>query len=90
MSSAFAIFISLQILGWFGYVTPPETAEIFQQSTTTLTTIRILIGPFVAVLLIAAISIAWFFPLNRDRQARIRRMLERRQRRLDRKQKKEH
>jgi len=79
LSSAIAIFIALQILGWFGYKAPPESATIYTQSSTTLTVIRLLTGPTIAVLLISAIAMAWSYPLSRERQNRIRNMLQRRQ-----------
>jgi Na+/melibiose symporter-like transporter len=46
--------------------------------------IRILIGPFGAVLLFSAITLAWFYPLTRERHARIRRLLARKKARIDR------
>ncbi|MBG7609714.1 MAG: MFS transporter [Anaerolineae bacterium] len=82
MTGALAIFIALQVLGWFGYQSPPEGATFFQQSATTLMAIRILIGPFGAVLLFSAIAMAWFYPLTRERHARIRRLLARRKERI--------
>jgi GPH family glycoside/pentoside/hexuronide:cation symporter len=48
------------------------------QSQATLTAIRILIGPFGAVLLFSAVLTAWFYPLTRERHARIRKLLARR------------
>jgi GPH family glycoside/pentoside/hexuronide:cation symporter len=78
MTGAFAIFIALQALGWFGYQAPPEGATFFQQSPATLMAIRILIGPLGAVLLFSAVAMAWFYPLTRERHARIRRLLARR------------
>jgi len=81
LASAIAIFIALQTLGWFGYKSPPAGATIYTQSTTTLTVIRLLTGPTIAVLLISAIAMAWSYPLNRDRQNRIRKMLQRRKER---------
>jgi glycoside/pentoside/hexuronide:cation symporter, GPH family len=81
MTGALAIFIALQVLGWFGYQAPPEGATFFQQSPTTLMAIRILIGPFGAVLLFSAVAMAWFYPLTRERHARIRRLLARRKER---------
>ncbi len=80
VSSAVAIFFALQTLGWFGYQTPPGTVEQFSQSPMTLMAIRLLTGPFVAFLLVCAIAIAWFYPLTRERQSRIRHSLLRRQR----------
>ncbi len=81
LSSAIAIFIALQILGWFGYKAPPEAATIYTQSATTLTVIRLLTGPTIAVLLISAIAMAWSYPLTRERQNRIRTMLQKRKER---------
>jgi GPH family glycoside/pentoside/hexuronide:cation symporter len=80
LTGAFAIFIALQALGWFGYRTPPAGATSFTQSSQTLMAIRVLIGPFGAVLLFSAVITAWFYPLTRKRHARIRRLLEYRDR----------
>ncbi|MEN8172559.1 MAG: glycoside-pentoside-hexuronide (GPH):cation symporter [Chloroflexota bacterium] len=82
MTGALAIFIALQALGWFGYQAPPVGATTFQQSPATLLAIRILIGPFGAVLLFSAIAAAWFYPLTRERHARVRRLLARRKERV--------
>jgi len=76
LTGALAIFIALQVLGWFGYRTPPEGATTFVQSPITLTAIRVLIGPTGAVLLFSAVITTWFYPLTRQRHARIRRLLE--------------
>ena len=81
MTGALAIFIALQVLGWVGYQAPPEGATFFQQSPPTLMAIRILIGPFGALLLFSAVVMAWFYPLTRERHARIRRLLARRKER---------
>jgi len=78
LTGAFAIFIGLQTLGWFGYQTPPEGATSFMQPDSALMAIRILIGPFGAVLLFSAVAMAWFYPLTRDKHAKIRRLLGRR------------
>jgi GPH family glycoside/pentoside/hexuronide:cation symporter len=81
LTGAFAIFISLQILGWFGYQTPPDGVIRFSQSPTTLTAIRILIGPLGAVLLFSAVITTWFYPLTREKHHRIRTLLEMRKNR---------
>ncbi len=78
LTGALAIFIALQVLGWFGYRTPPEAATTFTQASATLTAIRVLIGPFGALLLFSAVATAWFYPLTKRRHDRIRRLLERR------------
>jgi glycoside/pentoside/hexuronide:cation symporter, GPH family len=78
LTGALAIFLALQMLGWFGYQSPPEGARIFMQSPVTLIAIRILIGPVGAVLLFSAVITTWFYPLTRVRHARIRSLLEER------------
>ena len=81
-TGALAIFIALQVLGWFGYQSPPAGATFFQQSELALSAIRFLIGPLGAVLLFSAITMAWFYPLTRERHARIRRLLARKKERI--------
>jgi GPH family glycoside/pentoside/hexuronide:cation symporter len=78
LTGALAIFIALQVLGWFGYQSPPVGATQFAQSARTLTALRVLIGPLGALLLFSAVGTAWFYPLTRERHARIRALLERR------------
>ena len=78
LTTAFAIFLVLQVLGWLGYQTPPKGATIFTQPTAALTGIRILIGPVAAILLIATAVVTWFYPLDRERFNRVRRLLDRR------------
>jgi GPH family glycoside/pentoside/hexuronide:cation symporter len=77
LTGAVAIFIALQVLGWFGYQTPTPGAIQFSQPASALMAMRVLIGPFGALLLLSAILMAWFYPLTRERHARIRRLLER-------------
>jgi GPH family glycoside/pentoside/hexuronide:cation symporter len=84
LTGALAIFIALQALGWFGYQTPPDGAIAFMQTPVTLTAIRVLIGPFGAVLLFSAVITTWFYPLTRERHRRIRRLLEKKQGRIPR------
>lgn len=81
LTGAVAIFIALQALGWFGYQSPPEGSLTFQQSESAVQAIRFLTGPFGAVLLITAVVTAWYYPLTRDKHARIRRLLARRDQR---------
>lgn len=78
LTGALAIFIALQVLGWFGYQAPPEGARQFAQPAAALGAIRLLTGPVGAVLLLSAVVAAWFYPLTRERHARIRRLLARR------------
>jgi GPH family glycoside/pentoside/hexuronide:cation symporter len=75
LTGAMAIFLALQVLGWFGYKAPPAGATSFAQTPVTLTAIRILIGPLGAVMLFSAVITAGFYPLTRERHARVRRLL---------------
>jgi GPH family glycoside/pentoside/hexuronide:cation symporter len=78
LTGALAIFFALQVLGLFGYQSPPENAVQFSQPASALAAIRWLTGPIGALLLLSAVAIAWFYPLTRERHARIRRLLEKR------------
>lgn len=78
LTGAFSTFIALQVLGWFGYLTPTEGATVFEQAPSALTAIRILTGPVGAIMLFTAIIVTWYYPLTRAKHARIRRLLARR------------
>jgi len=82
LTGAVAIFTALQILGWFGYQTPPPGMTTFQQSPATLQAIRFLTGPLGSLLLFSAMIVAWFYPLTREKHNRIRKLLLRRKERL--------
>jgi len=75
LAGAVAVFMGLQALGWFGYQSPPASAVQFSQSPATLMTIRVMTGPVGGVLLVSAIALTWFYPITRQRHARIRRLL---------------
>ncbi len=79
MTTAFAIFLMLQVLGWLGYLTPAKGVTRWAQPSAALWGMRILIGPIAAGLLVVTIIVTWFFPLDRARFRRVRRLLERRQ-----------
>jgi GPH family glycoside/pentoside/hexuronide:cation symporter len=84
LTGALVIFVTLQLLGWSGYVSPPEGAVQFTQSDDALRTIRLLVSPLGAAMLSGAILLAWLFPLSREKHGRIQRLLEqRRARRLE-------
>ena len=78
LTGAVAIFFALQVLGRAGYQAPPEGVTQFSQDSATLTAIRWLTGPCGAILLISAIVVTWYYPLTRERYARIRRLLDQR------------
>lgn len=82
LTGAVAIFVALQTLGYFGYQAPPADSVIFQQNPATIYAIRMLTGPFGAVLLFSAIIVAWFYPLTREKHNRIRDLLARREERI--------
>lgn len=82
LTGALMIFLTLQALGWSGYVSPPEGALQFTQSDSALHMIRLLVSPFGAVMLSGTIIFAWLFPLSREKHNRIQRLLERRRERL--------
>ncbi|MCX6031373.1 MAG: MFS transporter [Chloroflexi bacterium] len=79
LTGAFATFIALQALGWFGYQAPPAGALQFSQPAGAVNAIRALTGPIGALLMLGAIAVAWFYPITRERHGRIRALLARRQ-----------
>lgn len=81
LTGAVAIFLGLQVLGWFGYQSPPIEASVFVQADSALMAIRIMTGPGGLVLVLAAMAIAWYYPLTRDKHRRVVRALDRRRRR---------
>jgi GPH family glycoside/pentoside/hexuronide:cation symporter len=82
LTGALIIFITLQVLGWSGYISPPEGILQFAQTYTVLRMIRLLVSPFGAVVLCGTIILAWLFPLSREKYMRIQKLLEQRKARL--------
>ena len=82
LTGALVIFITLQLLGWSGYVSPPNGTLQFTQSDSALHMIRLLVSPFGAAILCGTIVLAWLFPLSREKYARIQKLLEQRRTRL--------
>jgi len=78
LSGALAGFLAMQALGIFGYQAPPPGMLVFQQSQSALWAIRIMTGPFGAVLVACSIAVAVFYPLSRERYAEIRLKLDER------------
>ncbi len=87
LSTAIAGFLSLQMLNAFGYQKPIEGSASYMPPQKAVLAIRILTGPFVAILLVAALVVASLYPLTRDRQHRMRAVLERRARKAERREK---
>ena len=84
LTGAVAIFMGLQVLGWFGYQSPPAGGAVFGQSASALTAIRIMAGPGGLLLVLAAMAIAWYYPLTREKHRRVVRVLDRRRERRER------
>jgi GPH family glycoside/pentoside/hexuronide:cation symporter len=82
LTGALVIFITLQLLGWSGYVSPPQEALQFTQTDSALHMIRLLVSPLGAVVLCGTIFLAWLFPLSREKYTRIQKLLEQRRGRL--------
>jgi GPH family glycoside/pentoside/hexuronide:cation symporter len=80
LTGALVIFITLQLLGWSGYVSPPDGAVQFMQSDSALRMIRLLVSPFGAAIVSGTILLAWLFPLSREQYMKIQRLLEQRRR----------
>ena len=78
LTGALVIFITLQLLGWSGYISPPNGVLHFTQAAAAVRMIRLLVSPFGAVMLCGTIILAWRFPLSREKYERIQKMLEER------------
>jgi glycoside/pentoside/hexuronide:cation symporter, GPH family len=77
LTGALVIFITLQVLGWSGYQSPPADAIQFTQSDSALFSIRMLVSFIGVSILLGTIILAWFYPLTREKYDRIKRLLER-------------
>ena len=82
LTGALVIFMTLQLLGQAGYVSPPNGTLQFTQTDSALHMIRLLVSPFGAIILCGTILLAWLFPLSRQKYARIQKLLEQRRERL--------
>ena len=75
LTGALVIFITLQLLGWSGYVSPPQDAVAFNQSDSALHMIRLMVSPIGMLILTGTILLAWFYPLSREKYARVQKLL---------------
>ncbi|MGZ9235049.1 MAG: MFS transporter [Anaerolineales bacterium] len=82
LTGALIIFITLQLLGWSGYLSPPQGTLQYAQTDSVLQMIRLLVSPFGATILCGTIILASLFPLTREKYARIQKLLEQRRARL--------
>lgn len=82
LTGALVIFITLQLLGWSGYTSPPEGTLQFMQNDAALQMIRLLVSPIGAVIVSGTILLAWLFPLSREQYERIQKLLQQRRGRI--------
>ena len=78
ITGALVIFSALQLLGRSGYQSPAAGLVRFAQPDSALLMIRSLVSPIGALLISGTIVLAWFYPLSRQRHARIQLLLARR------------
>lgn len=74
-----AISVVLQRLGTAGYIKPTLDVPLPIQPNSVLDVIRVSIGPLPAIVLIAGLVLAYFYPITREKHAQI--LLELRERR---------
>ncbi len=75
LTGALIIFITLQILGWSGYMPPPENVTVFEQPESALFMIRAMVSFIGAGILLGTIILAWSYPLSREKYQRIQKLL---------------
>jgi GPH family glycoside/pentoside/hexuronide:cation symporter len=78
LTGALVIFVTLQTLGWSGYQSPPADVTRFNQPDSALLSIRLLVSFIGVAILLGTIILAWFYPLTREKYARIQILLKRR------------
>jgi GPH family glycoside/pentoside/hexuronide:cation symporter len=78
MTMALVIFVTLQLLAWSGYQTPPSGVVQFTQPPRALLTIRVLVSIISTAMFATAALVAWFNPMTRGVNLRIRRLIARR------------
>jgi glycoside/pentoside/hexuronide:cation symporter, GPH family len=81
LTGALVIFVTLQLLGTSGYVSPPPGSIRFMQGDSALQMVRQLVSPLSAAIVCGTILLAWLFPLSREQYERIQRLLEQRRKR---------
>jgi GPH family glycoside/pentoside/hexuronide:cation symporter len=75
LTGAGVIFVTLQILGWSGYQSPPDGAIQFTQPDNALFMIRMMVSFIGAVIVSGTILLAWSYPLTREKYDRIKKLL---------------
>ncbi len=75
LTGAGVIFVTLQVLGWSGYQSPPADAIQFTQPDSALLSIRLMVSFIGVAILLGTIIIAWSYPLTREKYMRIQKLL---------------
>jgi GPH family glycoside/pentoside/hexuronide:cation symporter len=75
LTGALVIFITLQVLGWSGYKSPPDGVIRFTQPDSALFMIRMMVSFIGAGILLGTIILAWSYPLSREKYDRIQKLL---------------
>ncbi|HSH01776.1 MAG TPA: MFS transporter [Anaerolineae bacterium] len=72
LTSAFAIFIVGQVLSYSGFISTTTGSAFVQQPESALRALRFFVGGFPAIMLVIAIAVGWFYPLDKARYEAIR------------------
>ena len=75
LASAFAVFVVGQVLSATGYVTSTGGSFFIEQPQSALNAMRFFVGIFPGFMLVAAIFVAWHYPLTKEKHNEIRRQL---------------
>lgn len=75
LTGALVIFVTLQVLGWSGYIPPPDNVVQFTQPDSALFMIRMMVSFIGAGILLGTILLAWSYPLSREKYERIQKLL---------------
>jgi GPH family glycoside/pentoside/hexuronide:cation symporter len=78
---AIGIFAVGRALDAAGYIVPTDAVPVPVQPESALQTIRLFMGPVPAAILLGSLALAYFYPITRDRHARILRVLDKRKKR---------
>lgn len=76
------IFMVGRILGSAGYLTPTDAMPVPIQPESALQAIRLFMGPVPAIILLGSLALAYFYPITRERHARLLRVINKRKARL--------
>ncbi len=75
LTGALVIFLTLQVLGWSGYQSPPDDVTQFTQPDSALLAIRLMVSFIGVAILLGTIILAWSYPLSREKYTRIQKLL---------------